>query len=168
MPEKPVQDGEPGAENAKKASDSESKAEEVPLTPEQKIEQLNHELKLEKTKTQQLMKQIEDLQASNDRLLRAIAEYDNLRRRAEKDAANEKALSIKKFAEGLLDVADNLARAKTIAKDLSHPEVKSVVEGIAMTEANMMKTFEENGLKKIDPLGEKFDPAFHNALFQVE
>eukprot|EP01088_Endostelium_zonatum_P002781 TRINITY_DN1355_c1_g1_i1.p1 TRINITY_DN1355_c1_g1~~TRINITY_DN1355_c1_g1_i1.p1 ORF type:complete len:232 (-),score=51.17 TRINITY_DN1355_c1_g1_i1:124-819(-) len=127
-----------------------------------------------KLTVEQLQAELDKVQARNTELISAVANYDNLRKRAEelkmKEVKDAKDFGITNFAKSLLEVADNLERAQNaVPKDLgNNPVMKSFIEGVDMTQKGLMRAFEKNGLKRIDPMNEKFDPAFHQALFQVE
>ena len=105
----------------------------------------------------------------NDKLLRLAAEMENLRRRTQKDVADARTFSISGFARDILGVADNLRRALD-AVDEAHrgqPGVQTLIEGVEMTERELLLALEKNGVKRIDPENEKFDPNFHQAMFEV-
>ncbi|UOM35947.1 nucleotide exchange factor GrpE [Acuticoccus sp. I52.16.1] len=107
-----------------------------------------------------------------NQMLRAVAEAENVRRRAQRDVSDARQYAVTSFARDLLNVADNFARAMDTLKDADletlPPEVKSVVEGIQMTERELKSVFERHGIKTIDPTGQKFDPNQHQAMFEVE
>ncbi|AUG54623.1 nucleotide exchange factor GrpE [Thalassospira marina] len=113
------------------------------------------------------------LQAENaelkDRLLRTAAEAENIRRRAKKDVEDSANYAITKFARDLLDVGDNLRRALEAAGDGSQQNeaMKTLIEGVEMTERTLLKSFEQNGIEKMEPLGEKLDPNKHQAVFEM-
>ena len=105
-----------------------------------------------------------------DRVLRALAETENTRRRALREREDAAKYAIAGFAKDLLAVADNLRRAldslpESEAKD---DRIKSLLAGVAATERELLAAFERQGLKRISPLGEKFDHNFHQAVFEVE
>ncbi|SRR5579883_937835 len=107
-----------------------------------------------------------------DRLLRAMAEIENTRRRAAKDVMDARHYAIAAFARDALTAADNIQRALACLGDgekekLSTP-LKAFVEGIELTERDFLTTLERHGVKKLDPQGQKFDPHFHQAMFEVE
>ncbi len=105
-----------------------------------------------------------------DRLLRAMAELDNTRKRAERDRQEANKYAVTGFARSVLSVADNLRRAiESVSDDEQENEtIKSLLAGIEMTERELLKVFEQQGIKSIDPLGEKFDHNFHQAMFEVD
>lgn len=104
-----------------------------------------------------------------DKLLRAVAETENLRRRAERERSDAANYSVTAFAREMLAVSDNLHRALESAPeeaDLSD-NAKTLVEGIQMTERELLNIFERKGITKIDPKGEMFDHNFHQAVFEI-
>ena len=107
----------------------------------------------------------------NDQFLRAHAEMENLRRRTQKDVADARSYSIAGFAREMLQVADNLRRAIDAvpedAREGGDAGLKTLIEGVEMTERAMMQGLEKHGVKKISPLNERFDPNFHQAMFEV-
>ena len=110
-----------------------------------------------------------------DRALRLAAETENLRRRAARDVQDAKSYSIANFARDMLQVADNLDRALAAVPAEARPEggggddagFKALVEGVELTGRAMMASLERHGVKKLDPQGERFDPNFHQAMFEV-
>jgi len=112
-----------------------------------------------------------ELADTKDKLLRALAEAENVRRRASRDVENASRRAIAGFAREMVVVADNLSRALgSIDKDKlgDNAAVKSLLEGVEMTEREMQHAFSRNGIKRVDPLGEKFDPQLHEAMFEYE
>lgn len=104
-----------------------------------------------------------------DRLLRAAAEVENTRRRAKKDVEDASNYAVTKFARDLLDVGDNLRRALEAAGNDANadPAMKTLIDGVEMTEKTLLKAFEQNGIEKLEPLGEKLDPNQHQAVFEM-
>ena len=106
-----------------------------------------------------------------DKLLRTLAEMENLRKRTEREVLDARAYGITAFARDVLAVADNMHRAlDAIAADLregADPKVKALIEGVELTERELMKILERNGVKKFSPQGEKFDPNLHQAMYEV-
>lgn len=115
-----------------------------------------------------LLKENEDLK---DRALRAAAEMENLRRRTARDVQDARAYAIANFARDMLQVADNLQRALDAipaeAKASGDAGFKALIEGVDITARGMLGTLERHGVKKLEPKGEKFDPNFHQAMFEV-
>lgn len=115
------------------------------------------------------------LQAENaelrDRFLRLAADMDNLRRRTERDVKDAKAYAVTAFARDMLAVSDNLRRAidavPAEARAAAEAGLTALIEGVEMTERAMLSTLERHGVKKIEPEGQKFDPNFHQAMFEV-
>ena len=114
-------------------------------------------------------RQEEEIKVLNEKVLRVAAEMENLRRRTQKDVADARSFSISKFAKEMLGVADNLRRAldHVDEKDKEQSGLKTLIEGVEMTERELLNGLEKNGVKKISPEGEKFDPNFHQAMFEV-
>lgn len=106
-----------------------------------------------------------------DKLLRTLAEMENLRRRTEREISDAKAYAVTSFARDLLGSADNLRRAlesvPETARAAADTALKAVVEGVELTERELLKTLERHGVRKIDPQGEKFDPNLHQAMFEA-
>jgi molecular chaperone GrpE len=130
-----------------------AEAEAVPPTPEERIAALEAE--------------VADVQ---DKLLRALAETENVRRRAQRERSDAEKYSIGRFAEGLLSVADNLRRAldSLPESDAKDERTRNLLAGVAATERELLAAFERHALKRIDPKGEKFDHNFHQAVFEAE
>lgn len=106
-----------------------------------------------------------------DKLLRTLADMENLRRRTEREIADAKAYAVTSFARDMLGAADNLRRAleslPETARTTEEPALKGLIEGVDLTERDLLKTLERHGVRKIDPLGEKFDPNLHQAMFEA-
>jgi molecular chaperone GrpE len=105
-----------------------------------------------------------------DKAMRAAAETENVRRRAERETNDARAYAIQRFAKDLFQAADNLERALMASpKDAADPGVKNLVLGIEMTEKALQSAFERNGLKRISPdKGAKFDPHLHQAMMEQD
>ena len=106
-----------------------------------------------------------------DQLLRAVADSENIRKRSEREKEQTRKFGIANFAKDLLSIADNLGRALDAAprnEDIKDDAIKNFVIGIQMTEQELQKAFDKNNIRKIDPIGEKFDYNFHQAMFEVE
>ena len=108
---------------------------------------------------------------ARDKMLRTLAEMENLRKRTSKEVADARAYGITGFARDILDIADNLQRALDAvpaeAKANADPGLKALIEGVELTERSLLNTLEKNGVKKFDPSGEKFDPNFQQAMYEV-
>ena len=115
-----------------------------------------------------LMKENEELK---DRALRIAADMENLRRRTARDVQDARAYSMANFARDMLGVSDNLRRAieavPAEARAAGEAGLVSLLEGVEMTERSMLLALERHGVKKLDPEGGKFDPHFHQAMFEV-
>jgi molecular chaperone GrpE len=106
-----------------------------------------------------------------DRLLRTLAEMENLRKRTEREVADSRSYSIASFARDMLGVADNMRRAlDAISPEMgqtAEPGVKALIDGVELTERELIKALEKNGVRQFSPRGEKFDPKVHQAMFEV-
>jgi len=108
---------------------------------------------------------------ARDRVLRTLAEMENLRKRTAKEVADARAYGITGFARDVLDLADNLQRALDAVpaetRELADPMLKTLIEGVELTERSLLNALEKNGVKKFDPQGEKFNPNFQQAMYEV-
>ncbi|MDH6230725.1 molecular chaperone GrpE [Mesorhizobium soli] len=115
-----------------------------------------------------LMKENEELK---ERALRVAADMENLRRRTARDVQDARAYSVANFARDMLGVSDNLRRAidavPADARSSGDSGLSSLLEGVEMTERSMLSALERHGVKKLEPEGQKFDPHFHQAMFEV-
>ena len=104
-----------------------------------------------------------------DRLLRTLAEMENLRKRTEREVADARLYGATSFARDILSVADNMHRALEAmpAEVRADPQAKTLVEGIELTERELLKALEKNGVRQFTPEREKFDPHVHQAMFEV-
>lgn len=106
-----------------------------------------------------------------DKLLRTLAEMENLRKRTEREVFDARVYGIAGFARDVLAVADNMHRAlEAIGPELreaADAKVKALIEGVELTERELLKTLEKNGVKKFSPQDEKFDPNVHQAMYEV-
>jgi molecular chaperone GrpE len=106
-----------------------------------------------------------------DRLLRTMADMENLRRRTEREKADNARYAISNFARDVLTVGDNLRRtiehvpAEAAAQD---PALKSFLDGVELTERELLNVLERHGVTRIDPVGQRFDPNCHQAMYEVE
>lgn len=120
---------------------------------------------------QKRIKELEDkLREVNGDYLRSLADLDNMARISKTNVENAKLYSIKSFAEGMLEIADNLTRAlESVPEEKRQlPDVKTLFEGVSMTERVLQQVFARYGIKKFNPLNEKFDPSKSSALFEVQ
>jgi molecular chaperone GrpE len=123
----------------------------------------------------QLGVDLNDLLAENaemrDRLLRTMADMENLRRRTEREKADTARYAISNFARDVLTVGDNLKRtiehvpAEAAAQD---PALKTFLDGVEITERELLNVLERHGVTRIEPLGQRFDPNCHQAMFEVQ
>ena len=112
----------------------------------------------------------DEAQQIKDQLIRTLAELENTRKRAERDVAQARKFAITDFARDLLSASDNLRRALESApedRDELDITLKNLVIGVEMTEKELLGVFEKHGIRKIDPLGDKFDYNLHQAMFEV-
>lgn len=105
-----------------------------------------------------------------DRLLRSMAETENLRARADRERQETRKYAVSAFARDMLAVADGLRRAlDNLPGELSGDDsIKTVIAGIEMTQRELMQMFEKHDIRPIEPMGEKFDHNFHQAMFEAE
>jgi molecular chaperone GrpE len=108
---------------------------------------------------------------ARDRMLRTLAEMENLRKRTTKEVAVARLYGITGLARDVLDIADNLQRALDAvpaeARATADPGLTSLIEGVELTERSLHSALEKHGVKKLDPQGQKFDPNFHQAMYEV-
>src|SRR3954466_14715575 len=106
-----------------------------------------------------------------DRLLRTLAEMENLRRRTERVVVDARAYGITNFARDILAVADSMERALKALDDeireKAEPGVKALLDGVELTERELIKAMEKHAVKKLEPQGQKFDPNLHQAMFEI-
>lgn len=122
-----------------------------------------------------LERRIEQLRAENadlqDKHLRAVAEAQNVRRRAQQDVEKERKFGIERFAKDVLSVADNLGRAlSALPGDLAmvDPALRNVLVGVQATERELQSVLERHGITRIDTLGKPFNAEFHQAMMEIE
>ena len=105
-----------------------------------------------------------------DKLLRTLAENENIRRRARREREDTAKYAVANFARDMLSAADNLRRALDAIPEGSPGDddsLAALIEGVQLTERALLAVFERHGIKKIDPMGQKFDHDFHEAMFEV-
>jgi molecular chaperone GrpE len=106
-----------------------------------------------------------------DKLLRLLAEMENLRRRTAREIADARAYAISNFARDVIAVADNMDRAlgalDADLREKADAGTKALLDGVELTERELLKVLEKHGVKKFEPLGEKFDPNLHQAMFEL-
>ena len=138
----------------------EAKEEPKENEEDQNIEQKSEEDSPEISKEDQ----IKDLE---DKLLRSAAEIENIRKRAEKERSEAYKIGISIFVKDFVPVLDNIQRALESIKTAEEINYDSFIEGISATETDITSLLEKHGIKQINPLNEKFDPLFHEALFET-
>jgi molecular chaperone GrpE len=108
---------------------------------------------------------------ARDRMLRTLAEMENLRKRTAREVSDARTYAISGFARDVLDIADNLQRALDAvpeeARAAADPGLKALIEGVELTERSLHNALEKHGVRKFDPAGEKFDPNVHQAMYEV-
>ncbi len=104
-----------------------------------------------------------------EKMMRALADAENTRRRSVKDREDAGKYAVTSFAKDLLDFSDNFHRAlAAISPELHNDErIASIITGLEAMDANLLKTFEKHGIKKIEPLDETFNPNFHEVMFEA-
>ena len=106
-----------------------------------------------------------------DRWMRALAEMENLRRRTEREVADARLYAITQFARDIVTVADNMERALAALdselREKANSSVKALLDGVELTERELLKVLEKHGVQRLDPHGQKFDPHRHQAMFEV-
>ena len=132
---------------------AESDVEEKSETAEEIIQKLN-----------------EEIEGLKDQRLRAVAELENYRKRAEKEQSDALKYGIANFAKEIINIGDNIERAKSSISDdvKSNDSIKSVVEGLDLIAQSTLSTFEKIGIKKIESLNQKFDHNLHQAMMEIE
>ncbi|HEY8569584.1 nucleotide exchange factor GrpE [Microbulbifer sp.] len=141
---------------------------EIPTPEEQHAaeEVLQEELAVESAQEIEIASLHQQLAEHKDMVLRAQAEVQNARRRAEQDVEKAHKFGVEKLLKDLLPVVDNLDRALATI-DSEHEAHKAVVEGIELTRKSFIDTLTRNGVEVVDPAGEPFDPELHQAMTQI-
>jgi molecular chaperone GrpE len=142
----------PTSEKEEQVSEEPKDQEEAEISPEELIEKLN-----------------EEITSLKDQRLRAIAELENFRKRAEKDQSDALKYGISNFAKEIINIRDNIERAQSSVTDeaKNNEAIKSVIEGIDLIAQSVVSTFEKIGIKKINSLNEKFDHNLHQAMMEI-
>jgi len=108
---------------------------------------------------------------ARDKMLRTLAEMENLRKRTAREVSDARTYGISGFARDVLDIADNLQRALDAvpveARAAADPGLKALIEGVELTERSLHNALEKNGVRRFDPAGEKFDPNVHQAMYEI-
>lgn len=142
--------------------------EDENITSEEELLNLEEEIQDAATKEQELAAEVGKLK---DQLLRTLAELENYRKRAEREREEMAKYAITGFARELLSVGDNLRRAiESVPPEHDDPEklLKTLLEGVEITEKELLSAFKKHAVEKIDPLGQPFDHHLHQAMFDVE
>jgi molecular chaperone GrpE len=128
------------------AGEADAEAAEPELTPEAQIAKLK------------------------DQLLRALAEAENMRRRSKREIEDARKYAVANFARDVLTVADNLRRAlDAVPEDAAaSDDLKALSKGVGLTERELLSMMERHGIRKVNPMGEKFDPNLHQAMFEAD
>jgi molecular chaperone GrpE len=112
-----------------------------------------------------------EIESLKDQRLRALAEAENIRRRAERDKADASQYAVTKFARDMLGIADNFARALAACppaiREAADPQIKAVLDGVEATDRQLLATLERHGVKPINTSDGKFDPNLHQAIAEV-
>src|SRR5258706_6929062 len=112
-----------------------------------------------------------EVESLKDQRLRALAEAENIRRRADKEKTDASQYAVTKFARDMLGIADNFARALAAVpahiRDAADPQVKAVLDGVEATDRQLIQTLERYGVKPVDTSEGKFDPNLHQAIAEV-
>jgi molecular chaperone GrpE len=148
--------------------------DETPLS-EQSLEGVEMESPMEAAPADERDEEIivlkEEAAALKDRLLRLAAEMENLRKRTEREKAEATLYAASNFARDLLSVADNLSRAlqalPSDERDSAGEIEKNLIAGVEVTERELLNVFQRHGIRRIEAVGQKFDPNFHQAMFEV-
>ena len=122
------------------------------------------------TNEDEIQKLKEEIESLKDQRLRAVAELENFRKRAEKDQSDALKYGIANFAKEIINIGDNIERAKSsISEEVrSNESIKSVVDGLDLIAQSTMATFEKIGIKKIESINQKFDHNLHQAMMEIE
>ena len=111
-----------------------------------------------------------ELAAAKDQMLRALAEVENMRKRGIKERDDATKYAVTSFAKDMVEISDNFRRAldsiPAEGKD-TNPLIKTLIEGLEAIERGLLKNFEKHGIRKIEPLGEAFNPNFHEVMFEA-
>ncbi|GJN28748.1 hypothetical protein PR202_gb16910 [Eleusine coracana subsp. coracana] len=136
-------------------------------------------VKLLREKDELLKSKDDEMNDMKDKVLRSYAEMENVIARTKRDSESSKKYAVQNFSKSLLDVADNLTRASSVVKESfskidttkdsagAVPLLKTLLEGVDMTDKQLAEVFKKFGVEKFNPLNEKFDPTRHCAIFQI-
>lgn len=145
--------------------------EDDPLAPEPQQELYGEEDPLNAPEGNvEILAMQNELAEAKDKMVRAVAEAENTRRRAQKEREDARKFAISGFAKDLLSVSDNLRRALDAIPDElknENEQIKSLVEGIEATERELLRAYEKNGITAIDTTNSVFDPNIHEVMFET-
>jgi molecular chaperone GrpE len=155
-------------QTAHKAEDAAAEADKATVSPEAQAAAAGTP---EMVPAEQVTAALAAAAEFKDKLLRTLADMENLRKRTEREVADARQYGITGFARDVLAVADNMHRAlatvEPAQRDAADPTVKAMIEGVELTERELMKALEKHGVRKFTPEGEKFDPNLHQAMYEV-
>ncbi|MCF8477830.1 MAG: nucleotide exchange factor GrpE [Pseudolabrys sp.] len=158
-------------QTARKAEDAAAEADNATVQPEAQAAAAGTPETPELVPAEHVTAALEAAGEYKDKLLRTLAEMDNLRKRTEREVADARLYGITGFARDVLAVADNMHRALATVdaaqREAADPTVKAMIEGVELTERELMKSLEKYGVRKFTPEGEKFDPNLHQAMYEV-
>ena len=156
-------------EEEKKYEDQVQQEQEEDATENQETTDTDIEESSE-TNEDDIQKLKEEIESLKDQRLRAVAELENFRKRAEKDQSDALKYGIANFAKEIINIGDNIERAKSsISEEVrSNESIKSVVDGLDLIAQSTMATFEKIGIKKIESINQKFDHNLHQAMMEIE
>jgi len=156
-------------EEEKKYEDQAQQEQEEDATENQETTETDIEESSD-TNEDDIQKLKEEIESLKDQRLRAVAELENFRKRAEKDQSDALKYGIANFAKEIINIGDNIERAKSsISEEVrSNESIKSVVDGLDLIAQSTMATFEKIGIKKIESINQKFDHNLHQAMMEIE
>ena len=156
-------------EEEKKYEDQAQQEQEEDITENQETTETDIEENSD-TNEDDIQKLKEEIESLKDQRLRAVAELENFRKRAEKDQSDALKYGITNFAKEIINIGDNIERAKSsISEEVrSNESIKSVVDGLDLIAQSTMATFEKIGIKKIESINQKFDHNLHQAMMEIE
>ncbi|NP_001313016.1 protein GrpE-like [Nicotiana tabacum] len=173
--------GEGGSTTEKASASADSHIQDEKDESDIDAEDLSRDdlVKLVVEKEELLKMKDDEFRKLQDKFLRSYAEMENVMERTKREAENSKKFAIQNFVKALLDVPDNLGRASSVVKESfskidaskdtvgAMPLLKTLLEGVEMTDKQLAEVFKKFGVEKYDPTNEQFDPNKHNAVFQV-
>lgn len=148
------------------STEPEKQPEDVPVLEELAPQTENPPIDLASVRIAALEAEVLD---AKDKMMRALADAENTRRRAVKDREDAGKFAVQNFARDLLDFSDNFHRAlEAIPPELHEdPRIGIIITGLEAMDQNLLKTFERHGIKKIEPLDEPFNPNYHEVMFET-